>query len=160
MGVSLSETQSSRCHRFRPACFQVDQFSDTRADCRRLLLDFRPRQDNAPLPVNRRLLFPPGDQGRGLPLSRLAEGLCHSRLRRSCTIPPLFVIFAIPPPWPVEPFCVFSRIVLLVMETNPPKFNTPPPPSSPAVFFAMVLLIIVRDPPLAIPPPPQKDLWC
>jgi hypothetical protein len=73
----------------------------------------------------------------------------------SCTIPPSFLILILLIPPPEPPLTVvFSRIVVLVMETNPPPLNTPPPPPCPAVFFAIVLLIIVRDPPrLSIPPP-------
>jgi hypothetical protein len=78
----LSETQLTQYHRFRYGDFPIDRSSDTRADCQHLLLDFRPRQDSAPLPVNRHLPFPPGDQGRGLPLSRLAEGLHRNLSRR------------------------------------------------------------------------------
>ena len=66
-------------------------------------------------------------------------------------VPP---VFKIPPPLAQEAW--FSRIVLLVMETWPPKFATPPPPSetAPATFFAMVLLTISTDPPTLRMPPP------
>src|SRR5262249_6228043 len=70
---------------------------------------------------------------------------------------PVFWIFRVPlllriPPPPK--WTLFSRIVLLVMESWPPIFATPPPLPFPITsFFAMVLLTISATPELPMPPP-------